>query len=107
MAFRGKILQVKYTCWVRLDVYCLVQNAGVLENTAKSKTVISQVNFTPALGNDCSADVSVKLPMLVDMLNLAKQKMNLPRPVTESSRRRGTGYRNPQQKEGEPKPTLE
>ncbi|KAL5262629.1 hypothetical protein ACHWQZ_G008131 [Mnemiopsis leidyi] len=53
----------------------------------KLKPWLLEVNFTPALGNDCSADVSVKLPMLVDLLTLAKQKITLPRPATDHRRK--------------------
>ncbi|XP_063681535.1 probable tubulin polyglutamylase TTLL2 isoform X3 [Bolinopsis microptera] len=53
----------------------------------KLKPWLLEVNFTPALGNDCSADVAVKLPMLVDLLTLAKQKITLPRPVTDHRRK--------------------
>jgi len=54
----------------------------------KLKPWLLEVNFTPALGNDCPADVTVKLPMLVDLLTLAKQKITLPRPVTEHRRKK-------------------
>lgn len=53
----------------------------------KLKPWLLEVNFTPALGNDCAADVTVKLPMLVDFLDLARQKMTICRPTTEHHKR--------------------
>ena len=77
---------------------------NMIENklTISDLTVIyTQVNFTPALGNDCAADVTVKLPMLVDFLDLARQKMTICRPTTEHHKRNiALSKQNARKKEG-------
>ena len=47
-----------------------------------------QVNFAPALGNDCQADIAVKLPMLIDLLKLIRRKIVVPRPLTQCLKKR-------------------